>query len=141
MPKQARITGIKSLYCYKFDEAADVVGVSPRTIRNWVNQGLDVLDDEFPTLIRGDALKAFIKSQRASRKVPLKADEFYCLPCRKAQHAADGFAECKIDGKQARLVAFCAHCEGIVSKSISLDRLPEIRGLLDLTITQHKSTL
>ncbi len=141
MPKQARITGIKSLYCYKFDEAADVAGVSPRTVRTWVRQGLEVLDNEFPTLIRGDALKAFIKSQRASRKVPLNTDEFYCLPCRVARRAAGGFAECKIDGKQASLSALCSRCDGIVTKSISLHQIPDLELLLELTITRRESRI
>ena len=39
MPKKARLNRIKSLQPYTIDEAAEVSGVSPRTIPNWVANG------------------------------------------------------------------------------------------------------
>lgn len=141
MPKQARLSGIKSLHCYTIDEAAEVTGVSPRTIRNWAANGLHVMDASRPMLIRGDDLRRHIKAQRASRKVETGIDMFFCFRCRKARHAAAGIADCTIIGKRASLTALCETCETVVSKPIAQARIPEIGQTLDLTITRQDATL
>ena len=56
MPKKARLSGIKRFRCYTVEEAAEVSGVCPRTIRNWASDGLRVMDGTRPALIRGDDL-------------------------------------------------------------------------------------
>ncbi|WP_370286572.1 helix-turn-helix domain-containing protein [Pseudooceanicola nanhaiensis] len=137
MPRKARLKGIKALHCYRVEEAAEVSGVSPRTIRNWIADGLPVLDDERPMLIRGDDLQDYIKGTRASRKVTTAPDEFFCLACRTARKAAGGFADCTIKDGRATLTAFCAACETVVHKPVSMARLPDLERLLDLTITGH----
>ncbi len=137
MPKQARLSGIKALRCYTIEEAAEVSAVSPRTIRNWVADGLPVLASERPALIRGDDLREYIKRTRVNRKVRTGADEFYCFGCRKARKAAEGFAECTITSGRARLTALCAVCETVMNKPVSEARIPEIARVLDLTVTRH----
>ena len=64
MPKQARLSGIKSYHCYTKAEAAALVGVSTRTIRNWTRDGLQLLNASHPPLIRGDDLRNYITAQR-----------------------------------------------------------------------------
>lgn len=137
MPKKARLTGIKALRCYRVEEAAEVSGVSPRTIRNWIADGLPVLDGERPMLIRGDDLQDYIKGTRASRKIRTAPDEFFCLACRKARKAAGGFADCNVKDGRAMLTALCEVCETVVHKPVSVARIPEIERLLDLTTTPH----
>lgn len=141
MPKQARLSGIKSFHCYTRAEAAALVGVSTRTIGNWTRDGLPLLDASHPPLIRGDDLRDYITAQRADRKVKTDLCEFYCLRCRKGRAPAAQMADCKIEGKNAMLTALCDVCEGVVCKPISLARLPEVRSILDLTIKQSKATL
>lgn len=141
MPKQARLSRIKSLCCYTIDEAAEVCGVSSRTIRNWSKNGLRLMASARPVLIRGDDLRGYIAAQRQSRKVTMALDEFYCCRCSAARKAAGGFAECTIVGKCATLTAFCVVCETVVSKPVSQARIPEIAKTLDLTITRHEATL
>ena len=141
MPKQARLSGVKAFRCYTIDEAAEVTGVSPRTIRNWTKDGLRLMDRARPVLIRGDDLRAYILAQRQSRKVTVALDAFYCFRCRAARKAAGGFADCTITGNRATLTALCETCETVMSKPVSEARLPEIRRTLDLTITRHAETL
>lgn len=141
MPKQARLSGIKSLRCYTPTEAAALVGVSPRTIRNWTRDGLQLLDASHPPLIRGDDLRIFITAQRQDRKVKTGLCEFYCLRCRKCRAAAGAMADCAINGNKAMLMALCESCETIVCKPISLTRLSEIGSQLDLTIKREAMTL
>jgi hypothetical protein len=137
MPRKARLTGIKALRCYRVEEAAEVSGVSPRTIRNWIADGLPVLDGERPMLIRGDDLRDYIKGTRASRKVPTAPDEIYCPACRKARKAAGGFADCTVKDGRAMLTALCAVCENVVHKPVSVASIPDLERLLDLTIVRH----
>lgn len=141
MPKQARLSGIKSFRTYKIEEAAEVSGVSARTISNWAANGLHVMNGERPVLIRGDDLRDFIKRQREGRKIKTSLDRFFCVRCRKAQKAAGGFADCNITGKRVTLTALCEVCETVVSKPIAEARIPEIARTLDLTIKRHEKTL
>ena len=93
MPKQARLSGIKSFRCYTIEEAAEVSGVSSRTVRNWASDGLRVMDGTRPALIRGDDLRDHIKSQRSKRAVKTRIDTFYCVCCRRERRAAEDECE------------------------------------------------
>lgn len=141
MPKQARLSGIKLFRCYTIEEAAETTGVSTRTIRNWSRNGLRLMDSARPVLIRGDDLRAHIKAQRKSRKFQTELDEFFCLPCRAVRKAADGYADCVIDGKRVAISAFCERCETVMNKPIPKSRLAELSQILDLTITRLDDTL
>jgi len=141
MPKQARLNRIKSLHPYTVDEAAEVSGVSPRTIRNWAANGLHVMDAEHPALIRGDDLKAYILSQRKSRKSKTAPNTIYCVRCRQPRKPAGDMADCIIKRNRATLTALCSVCETVISKPVAKALVPEIALILDLTITQHEATL
>lgn len=137
MPKQARLCGIKAFRCYTIEEAAEVSGVSPRTIRNWASDGLRVMDGTRPALIRGDDLRDHIKSKRESRSVKTRIETFFCLPCRKESRAAEGLADCVIKGGRAKLTALCDVCGTVMSKPVAEARIPDLARILDLKITRH----
>lgn len=137
MPKQARLSGIKRFRCYTIEEAAAVSGVSPRTIRNWASDGLHVMDDTRPILIRGDDLRDHIKSQRAKRAVKTRIDTFYCVCCRRERRAAEDMADCSVIGGRAKMTALCETCGTILSKPVSEAAIPEIARSLDLKITRQ----
>lgn len=141
MPKQAKISRIKSFQSYTIPEAADIAGVSPPTIHNWAKNGLRLMDAEQPTLIRGDDLRAYIKNQRDKRKTGTDPNTFYCFSCKQVRPAAANMADCVIIGKRAKLTALCATCETIVSKPVALVTVADLALTLDLTITRHEATL
>jgi hypothetical protein len=141
VPKQARISGIKSYHCYTPKEAAALVGVSTRTIRSWTRDGLQLLDTSHPPLIRGDDLRTYIAAQRENRKVKTDLCEFYCLRCRDSRAPAGAMADCEIKGNKVMLAAICDVCETIMCKPISLASLPEIQTKLDLTIKRDEAAL
>lgn len=134
MPKSATLSGIKSLHTYTIQEAAEVSGVSDRTIRAWIKDGLTAMDQERPALIRGDALIAFIRTQRKARKTDVKQSEFYCLKCRAARRPAGNLVECQASGTRAKLIAFCETCETIMHKPVPLSSLTPLSNLFDLTV-------
>ncbi|MBD3625555.1 MAG: helix-turn-helix domain-containing protein [Rhodobacteraceae bacterium] len=137
MPKQARLSGIKSFRCYTIEEAAEASGVSPRTVRNWASDGLRVMDGTRPALIRGDDLRDHIKSKRESRAVKTRIDTFFCFPCRKERRAAEGLADCVIKGGRVQLTALCEVCGTVMSKPVAEARIPDLARILDLKITRH----
>ena len=137
MPKQARLSGIKRFRCYTIEEAAEISGVSPRTIRNWASDGLRVMDGTRPALIRGDDLSDHIKSQRAKRAVKTRIDTFYCVCCHRERRAAEDMADCDVIGGRAKLTALCEACGTVLSKPVAEARIPEIARTLDLKITRH----
>lgn len=141
MPKQARLNRIKSLRLYTIEEAAEVSGVSPRTIHNWAANGLHVMDEERPALIRGDDLRAYIHSQRKGRKSRTTPDTIFCVCCRQPRKPAGGIADCTINGNRATLTALCDVCETVISKPVAKARIPEIARILDLTVTRQEATL
>ncbi|QAX30707.1 helix-turn-helix domain-containing protein [Leisingera sp. NJS204] len=139
MPKSAKLSGIKSLRCYTIPEAAGVTGVSDRTIRAWIKQGLTAMTDERPTLVRGDALISYIQRQRQGRKSRLSPDEFYCLKCRAARKPAGGLVDCETDGTRAKLSAICETCETIMHKPIPPGSVPTLAKTFDVTLRGEPS--
>lgn len=133
MPKQARINKIKAFRSYTIPEAAEVSGVSTRTIRSWSAKGLRVMRDEHPALIRGDELIGFIKAQRKRRKKSLSLDRFYCLRCRVPRKPAEDLVECQDSGGRLTLIAICESCETIMRKPIARSDFPKLGGLFDLS--------
>ena len=134
MPKSAKLSGIKSLRCYTIKEAAGVTGVSNRTIRAWIKQGLTAMTDERRTLVRGDALISYIQGQRQGRKSHLLPDEFYCMKCRAARKPAGGLVDCETDGTRAKLTALCETCDTIMHKPVAHDRIAILSNVFDVTL-------
>lgn len=141
MPKQARISGIKSYRCYTPKEAAALVGVSARTIRSWIKNGLPILDVSHPPFIRGDDLRSYITAQRKDRRVKTGLCELYCVRCRASRGPAGAMADCEIKGNKAMLAAICDVCETMMRKPVSLASLPTLRAKLDLTIKRDEAAL
>ncbi|MEM7057734.1 MAG: helix-turn-helix domain-containing protein [Pseudomonadota bacterium] len=141
MPKNARLNGIKGFHCYTIDEAAEITGVSSRTIRNWCKNGLYLMDSARPFFIRGDDLRAYIKAQRAGRKIKTGLAEIYCTSCRRPRQPADGLADCDIYGSRVRLTALCETCGTLMFKPVAEIRIPDLARVLDLKITRHETTL
>lgn len=133
MPKSATLSGIKSLHTYTIQEAAEVSGVSERTIRAWIKGGLPAMAKERPTLIRGDALFLFIKAQRKARKTDIGQNEFYCLKCRAARKPAGNLVDCQTNGTRAKLIAFCESCETVMHKPVPCSSVPSLAKRFDLT--------
>lgn len=112
MARRYRTNRIKSHRSYEIEEVADLVGVTPQTVRIWIQQGLPALTEKRPYLILGWQLKAFLKSREKDRKKPLLTGEFYCLGCKAPRSAALGLIEhIPLENGRMMLRAFCEVCE------------------------------
>lgn len=136
MPKSATLSGIKSLHTYTIQEAAGITGVSERTIREWIKQGLAAMAYERPTLVRGDAMIAFIKNQRSSRKKRVPQNAFYCLKCRAPRKPAGGFVDCQVNGNRTKLIGMCEVCETLMHKAIAMDQISDIKRHFEVSVSE-----
>lgn len=122
---------------YAVEEIATLFGVHRNTVRAWVKRGLPTSDDRRPMLILGRDLVAFLQAQRAKNKRTCQPGEIYCVRCRAPKAPAGDMADYEaLTEAQGNLVAICPDCETVIYRRISLARLGQIRGNLDITFPQ-----
>ncbi len=122
---------------YTVEEVAGVFGVHRNTVREWVKRGLPTNDDRRPMLILGRDLVAFIRARRAKNKRTCQPGELYCFGCRAPKAAAGDMADYQpLTATLGNLIAMCADCETIMYRRVSLAKLAQVRGKLDITLPQ-----
>ncbi len=85
MARRYKIQSIWIHQSYDVSEVADLLGVTHRTVRVWINAGLPILATQRPVLILGCELWKYLKDRDAKAKCPAALGEFYCMRCRKPQ--------------------------------------------------------
>jgi hypothetical protein len=50
---------------YSVEDTARLFNVHKNTVRNWLKDGLEPIDDQRPTLVRGEELRRFLNDRRA----------------------------------------------------------------------------
>jgi transposase len=83
MPKKISARGVKTHRTYRFDQLAEIVGVTVATVRSWCKKGLPCITDQRPFLIRGRDFKVFHEAHLKSRRQKLAPFEVYCLSCKR----------------------------------------------------------
>ena len=119
---------------YTVDEVAALFGVHRNTVRNWVKHGLPTNDDR-PMLILGHALVEFLRTRRAKNKRTCAAGEIYCVRCRTPKASAGDMADYEpVTATLGNLIGICSGCEAMIYRRVSLARLEQVRGKLDITM-------
>jgi len=122
---------------YTVEEVAVMFGVHRNTVREWVKRGLPTNDGRRPMLILGRDLVAFIRARRAKNKRTCQPGELYCFGCRAPKAAAGDMADYQpLTATLGNLIAMCADCETIMYRRVSLAKLEQVRGKLDITLPQ-----
>jgi hypothetical protein len=120
---------------YSVEDVARLYGVHRNTVRQWIKQGLSLCDDRRPALILGADLADFLIRKRTRNKRPCKTGEIYCVRCRVPQRPALGMADYHpLSGSSGNLVGLCPQCNGMIYRCVSLARLGEAAGNLDIQI-------
>jgi hypothetical protein len=112
MSKRVSTRRIKANRHYPYDIAADLLGITPQTLRTWRKAGLRVMTDTRPHLILGEDLIAFIE---VHQKPPAKMapDEFKCLTCKRPTRPLERLVfYTPLTKHRGQLEAVCEVCEG-----------------------------
>jgi excisionase family DNA binding protein len=125
---------------YTVEEAAGLFGVHRNTVRQWVKGGLPTIDERRPTLIHGRDLEAFLRARRRENRRRCSAGEIYCVRCRVPHAPAGGLAEYRpVTATSGNLIGICPSCDCVMYRRVSLAKLDEVRGGLDVPVAQALS--
>ncbi len=123
---------------YTVEDIANLFGIHKNTVRNWVKDGLATIDEKRPMLILGLELEAFIKERRAKNKQSCKPGQLYCVRCRVPKFPAEDMADYEpVTEKFGNLIAICPECDSIINRRVSLARIGEVCGNIDITFPKE----
>ena len=126
---------------YSVEEIAGLFKVHKNTVRGWLRQGLEAIDGQRPTVARGEAIRRFLSERRARAKCPSGPGRIYCLPCRAPKVPALKMAECIMTGDTTgTLQGICPDCGRMIYRRVNPQKIDAVRGDLDVTFTQARST-
>jgi hypothetical protein len=122
---------------YKVEEIAKLFGIHRNTVREWIKRGLPTIDRKRPFLILGPDLAAFLQARRLKNKRKCQPGEIYCVRCRAPQKPAGDMAECQVStAALGNLIGICPSCDCMIYRRVNLAKLEQVRGKLDITLTQ-----
>jgi len=122
---------------YTVDEVAHLFGIHKNTVREWVKRGLPTSDGRRPMLILGRELVTFLSARRTKNKRTCQAGEIYCVRCRVPRAPAGDMVDYEpVTATLGNLVAICSACETMMYRRVSLAKLAQVRGNLDITMPQ-----
>jgi hypothetical protein len=125
MPKRISARGVKTHRNYRFDQLADIVGVTVATVRSWCKKGLPYIADQRPFLIRGRDFKEFHEAHLKSRRQKLAPFEVYCLTCKRAMQPCEGLVDYELfSSGRCLILALCPHTGNTARRFISRRDLP-----------------
>ncbi|WNC70912.1 helix-turn-helix domain-containing protein [Thalassotalea psychrophila] len=120
---------------YTVEEAAILLGVHKRTIRNWIVKGLKVCDNKRPILILGTELKQFAIHQRGMNKRTCKPYELYCFKCREPRLPEQSTIEfLEETDTRGRVIAACSVCTSMMNKYFKLENITSIQRDLSVIL-------
>ena len=122
---------------YTVEEIAKLFGIHKNTVRSWVKVGLTTIDHKRPMLILGHGLAAFLQARRLKNKRTCKPGELYCVRCRVPKFPAGDMADYEpVTEKIGNLIAICPDCHSIINRRVSLAKIEEVCGKMDITFPQ-----
>ena len=134
MGKRVSTRRIKKDRHYTYEMAADVLGLSPRTVMSWRNDGLQVMDTGRPHYVLGEALIEFCKKRQAQRSIGMAVDQMYCFRCREPRRPYGAMVDyVPINDVRGCLVSLCEECERPLGRFTQLVALPELSQFFDIT--------
>ena len=133
---------IKIHRSYTVEQLAQLLGRHKNSVRLWLKQGLEPLEDgKRPLLIQGAVARRFLEAKRQSRKRRCQTSELYCFRCQEPRTPTGLRAVCVTNAGQApQLIATCSECGARMFKRISARILPSLEQSSGLEISGPEET-
>ena len=122
---------------YTVEDIASLFGAHKNTVRAWVKAGLPTCHEKRPILILGPDLFAFLQARRAKNKRTCRPGDIYGVRCRAPKVPAGDMAEClPLTEKLGNLRAICPDCYSWMYRRVSMAKLEQVRGKIEITYPQ-----
>ena len=127
---------------YSVEQVAQLFDLHKNTVRNWLKQGLPVVDERRPTLILGRELSRFLHERRQKSRQTCGPGRIFCIACRAPKVPAGKMAECILTGPcTGNLCGICPDCDRLIYRRVNLAKIDAVRGELEITFTQPPSRI
>lgn len=127
---------------YTVEEIAKLFSSHKNTVRRWIKDGLTCIDDKRPMLVLGQVLVEFLQTRRAKNRRICRLGELYCVRCRSPKSPAGDMAEYfPVTQKFGNLTAICPDCDAIMNRLVSLAKIDEFRGKMDISFSEAQRHL
>src|SRR5262245_837841 len=105
---------------YSVEEMARLFNIHKNTVRNWLKQGLKPIDDQRPTVVRGEELRRFLSDRRTRAKQTCGPGRIFCLPCRAPKVPALKMVECvQVSDTVGTLRGICPDCGRMIYRRVN----------------------
>ena len=122
---------------YTVEEIASLYSIHKNTVRQWIKQGLPIIDTRRPILVLGKELAAFLYKKRQKNTRTCKPGEIYCLKCREPRSPAGDMADYQATTETlGNLIGICPCCDTMMYRRVNSTKLEQVRGQLNVTISE-----
>ena len=130
--RRYRINLIKGTYLYEPSEIAKLFHIHRNTVRHWLKEGLNPIDDRRPVLVHGSDLKAFLARRQEGRRQKCAPGQFYCFRCRAPRTPWENLVDVAPHTETvAKLTAICCACETRMHRTIRRADLPKFTAAIE----------
>jgi hypothetical protein len=135
MAKRVSTRRVKKDRHYTYQTAADVLGLTPHTIRSWRSLGLKVMMARTPHYILGAALIEFVDQRQAKLPTGMALDQMYCVHCRQRQTSLGAMVDyIPRTDTRGRIVGLCSGCEQTMHRFTSKAELVKFSDFYEIVI-------
>lgn len=132
---------IKETLNYSIHDIASLFVIHRATVRQWLKEGLLMIDNHKPFIVLGTDLKEFLKKRQGNRKNKCNSNELYCCKCREPRTSWENIVDIKIINERRLLImGVCGQCGNKINKLSSLNKLDEIKEIFAV-LTIHDQNL
>jgi Helix-turn-helix domain len=127
---------------YSVEEVARLFRIHKNTVRSWLKQGLQAIDDRRPILVLGRELSRFLHKRRRQIRQTCGPGRIYCVACRSPKVPAGNIADCiPATASLGNLCGICPDCNRLIYRRVNLTKIESVRGGLEITFTKPHSRI
>ena len=122
---------------YTVEEVALLFDRHTNTVRGWIREGLQPIDDRRPTLIHGRVLAGFLRQRRLRGKRPCPPGQLFCFKCRSPRPPDGGLVDyLPMTDIAGNIRAICPKCGTFMHRRVALANLATVCAGLDIAFPQ-----